>query len=570
MAVSFPSSEISPDMDRTTQWVFSQDIPTDLLVQVGDSSFPLHKLMMVPKSSYIRRKVHESRDPASILKIDLSDLPGGPEAFEQAAKFCYGVNFEITVYNIAALICVAEYLDMKEENMGEKSLASRADEFLEKAALKTLPGAVAVLSSCKYLMPLAEEIGVVDRCVNTVGLKTCKEVMFPTRSPPDWWASELSSLSPAFFQKVLNVMQVRSTTPKALSTAISTYANLTLLNNTTLTLHHRTHLESIVSLLPQDNTVPLSVNFLCLLLRIAIALSASNATRENLEKRITSLLETVTLNDLLLITLDMSGERIADLDSVRRIISEFVEKESRSNLGGILYGAAPVLCSETLQNVAKVVDAFVGEIATDEEMPISKFVGIAGAFPKSARRFDDDLYRAIDIYLKAHPGLDEIEREKVCSVMDPLKLSYGARLHATQNKRLPLQITLSALYFDQLKLRSTMPGLSGQHEAGLARGQAISDASLARENEALKSELARMKTYVNDLHKGRGSGSSKQIPATDVPAPSKKPKFFASFSKKLGKLNPFRNGSKDTFNLTDEVPADVAVGKPRRRRFSIS
>ncbi|MBD4019029.1 hypothetical protein GUI04_08345, partial [Xanthomonas citri pv. citri] len=86
---------------------------------------------------------------------------------------------------------------------------------------------------------------------------------------------------------------------------------------------------------------------------------------------------------------------------------------------------------------AKTIDAYLGEIAMVPELTISKFNGIANLVPKNARKFDDDLYRAIDIYLKAHPTLDEIEREKVCSAMDPLKLSYEARVHASQNKRLP-------------------------------------------------------------------------------------------------------------------------------------
>jgi hypothetical protein len=126
--------------------------------------------MLVPKSGYIRKKVHGAANPAAVVTIDLSDIPGGAEAFERAARFCYGVNFEITVHNIAALRCAAEFLEMTEEH-GEASLALRTEEFLEKAALKTLPGAAAVLRSCEELLPFADEIGLVQRCVNVIGLK---------------------------------------------------------------------------------------------------------------------------------------------------------------------------------------------------------------------------------------------------------------------------------------------------------------------------------------------------------------------------------------------------------------
>lgn len=562
-------------MDGTTQWVLSQDMPIDLMVDVGDSCFPLHKLMMVPKSGYIRKMVHKADDPAALVPIDLSDIPGGAEAFDRAAKFCYGVNFEITVHNIAALRCAAEYLEMTEEH-GEASLTMRTEEFLEKAALKTLPGAVAVLRSCEELLPFADEMGLVERCVNVIGLKACKEASFSTRSPAEWWATELSNLPPGFFQNVLTAMQARSASPKTLATAISTYTNLTLPMNTTLTSHHQDHLEAIISFLPPNDAVGLPVSFFCLLLRSAIAVSASPASRENLENRIACMLGSATISDLMTITLDPSGERIVDLDSVRKVIAGFVERESSGsgrNIAGILYANDAALCSAAMQKVAHMVDAFVADLATDADMPISKFVGIAGAIPKSARKYDDDLYRAIDIYLKAHPALDEIEREKVCSVLDPHRLSYEARLHASQNKRLPLQIVLSALYYDQLNIRSGKGGINMGTPphlpvAEVTRNQAKADASLAQENETLRSELARMKMVVSNLEKNLGSGSSRY--AQGGATPSKKPTFFSSFSKKLGKLNPFRQGSKDTLNIADDVSVDMPVAKPRKRRFSIS
>lgn len=140
----------------------------------------------------------------------------------------------------------------------------------------------------------------------------------------------------------------------------------------------------------------------------------------------------------------------------------------------------------------------------------------------------------------------------MCSVMDPLKLSYEARVHASQNKRLPVQIVLHALYYDQLRLRS---GADDGGEAVAEREQLQTDVTLVRENEELRLELMRMKTVVSDLQKGVAPSSSKKI------------KFFSSVSKKLGNLNPFRNGSKDTTHLEDG-PVDLT--KPRRRRFSIS
>lgn len=157
--------------------------------------------------------------------------------------------------------------------------------------------------------------------------------------------------------------------------------------------------------------------------------------------------------------------------------------------------------------------------------------------------------------------MDEIEREKACSVLDPLKLSYEARVHASQNKRLPLQILLHALYYDQLKLRSGVDNRASVQNAVTTRSQVQADVSLVRENEALRAELTKMKMYVTDLKKNQGT-----TPSSSKGGGARKPTFFSSVGKTLGKLNPFRHGSKDTSNVEDVVD----TSKPRRRRFSIS
>lgn len=412
--------------------------------------------------------------------------------------------------------------------------------------------------------------------------------MFPCRTPPNWWTEELCILDVDFFTDVVASMKQRGLKPSSLASAIITYTERSLRdlvrdhsgrgvkfsdpenNDSEERSQQRDLVESIVSLLPSDKGL-FPINFLCSLLRCVVFLEASLASKNELEKRISVVLEHVTVDDLLIPSFTYDGERLLDLDSVRRIISTFVEKEKNV---GVFNGGDfnKGLCSASLQRVARTVDSYLAEIATYGELTISKFNAIANLVQKSARKSDDDLYRAIDIFLKAHPNLDEIEREKVCSSMDPLKLSYEARLHASQNKRLPVNIVLHALYYDQLKLRSGVEDKEGAvavvPEAVATRGQVKADASLARENDALRSELMKMKMYVSDLQKSGAAGAS----SSNAPPSNKKSSkstFFSSVSKKLGKLNPFRHGSKDTSNI-DEDLAGVDITKPRRRRFSIS
>lgn len=135
-----------------------------------DIGHDLMQFMLVANSGYIRRKVMES-ERANLGCIDLSDMPGGAEVFEKAAKFCYGMNFEISVHNVAALRCAAEYLQMTED-YSRGNLAERAEEFINQAAVKTLPGAVALLRSCEgSLLPMAEEVRIVQRSVDAISLK---------------------------------------------------------------------------------------------------------------------------------------------------------------------------------------------------------------------------------------------------------------------------------------------------------------------------------------------------------------------------------------------------------------
>ncbi|XP_066338955.1 root phototropism protein 2-like isoform X1 [Miscanthus floridulus] len=590
-------------MDRITgQWVSSQEVAADLTVRIADSVFPLHKAVMVPKCGYIRRAVAAASQPqgtgAGAVELDLSALPGGADAFEKATRYCYGGSLEITEHDAAAVRCAAAFLDAPD-------LARRADDFLAQTALRSLPGAAAVLRSCEMLLPAAEELGVARRAAVAVALGVCNEALFPTARPgagaTGWWAAELLALSPASFRGVVTALRCLRAGPEVVAAAAVTYAERVLAGILApaaapgpgrrdrdavvrAEAGQRALLEAVVDALPPAADAQLPAAFLCRLLHAAVTAEASAKTCRHMELRVAAVLDQATAGDLLGVALDGAGERVRNADTVRRVVAAFVERQQRQPPqtqevrrpslaeGELLSATGP------LEKVAKTVDEVAAEMATDESLPISKFVGVAGAVPQDARPSHDCLYRAVDIYLKTHPGLDEIEREKVCSVMDPLRLSYQARLHASQNKRLPLQAVLSALYYDQLKLRSAdgggaeEGGWETQSTAGKARAQARADASLARENEALRSELASMRAYVSGMRQhSKGSGSRSSSSRVPAAAAGKKASFLGSVSRTLSRLNPFKGGwAKDTASIADgRDRSAMHVVKPKRRRFSI-
>lgn len=216
-----------------------------------------------------------------------------------------------------------------------------------------------------------------------------------------------------FFGRFITAMKLSGAKSLIVASAIITYAekwlrdlvrdhsgtgaNSAVSNDSDLRIRQRELLEAIVSLLPSEKAA-LPINFLCCLLRSATFVKASSACKTELEKRISVILEHVTVDDLLVLSFTYDGERLFDLESVRKIISGFVEKEK--SVAVFNAGDFREVCSAAMVRVAKTVDAYLGEIATCVDLSISKFNGIANLVPKGARKVDDDLYRAVDIYLK--------------------------------------------------------------------------------------------------------------------------------------------------------------------------
>lgn len=60
--------------------------------------------------------VLEVDEDSDVHRIRLPDFPGGAEAFEQAAKFCYGVKLDLTPATAAPLRCAAERLGMSDDH----------------------------------------------------------------------------------------------------------------------------------------------------------------------------------------------------------------------------------------------------------------------------------------------------------------------------------------------------------------------------------------------------------------------------------------------------------------------
>ncbi|XP_014521445.1 BTB/POZ domain-containing protein At5g67385 [Vigna radiata var. radiata] len=570
---------LSSAMKRTSEWIFSQEIPSDVNVRVGEDSFSLHKFPLVSKSGYIRKLVSESND-ADVSFIELSDVPGGAEAFELAAKFCYGINFEINVENIATLRCVAEYLEMTEDySVG--NLVGRTDAYLNEVALKTIAGAVSVLHISETLLPIAERAKLVSRCIDAIAYIACKESQFcssarresgtegvvssvASNQKPivDWWAEDMIVLRIDIFQRVIIAMMARGFKQYAIGPILMLYAQKSLRGLDVFGKarkkieprqehEKRVVLETIVSLLPREKNV-ISVSFLSMLLRAAIYLETTVACRLDLEKRMAMQLGQAVLDDLLIPSYSFTGDTLFDVDTVQRITSNYLESQTGNHLVHNVDDEYFSPLQSDIERVGKLMENYLAEIATDRNLPVPKFTSLAELIPEQSRPTEDGIYRAIDIYLKAHPTVSDMERKKVCSVMDCQKLSREACAHAAQNDRLPVQTVVQVLYYEQQRLRDAMNG-NGSGESSVdsklnvysSELHPVSNelSTLRRENEDLKLELVRLKMRLKEIET-RTLKSAANSPAVGVSPSADKPplprrSFISSVSKKLGRLSPF-------------------------------
>lgn len=161
----------------------------------------------------------------------------------------------------------------------------------------------------------------------------------------------------------------------------------------------RVVLETIVSFLPKEKNA-MSVSFLSMLLRAAIYLETTVACRLDLEKRMAMQLGQAVLDDLLIPSYSFTGDTLFDVDTVQRIMTSYLESEAGNCL---VYNADDDYFSSQqrdVERVGKLMENYLAEIATDRNLPVSKFISLAELIPEQSRATEDGMYRSIDIYLK--------------------------------------------------------------------------------------------------------------------------------------------------------------------------
>ena len=370
--------------------------------------------------------------------ISLPDFPGGSETLETAAKFCYGVKIELSASNVAPLRCAGEFLEMTEE-YSEDNLISRTERHLSQSVLRSVKDSLKTLKSCERLTPLAETLGIPQRCIEAVaeralsadpslfgwpvndgrgssnvlwnGIETGVRRKGTSRvTSSDSWLEDLALLSLPLFKRLILAMRARDLSPDVLESCLMYYAKKYIpgisrsnrkppSSSVVSENEQRELMETIITNLPSEKSSRSSTatRFLFGLLRTANILNASEASRAALERKIGSQLEQATLDDLLIPSYSYLNETLYDVDCVERILGYFLdglEAEIESEVGD---GSVR---PPTMMLVGKLIDGYLSEIASDANLKPDKFYELAIALPDNARLFDDGLYRAVDVYLK--------------------------------------------------------------------------------------------------------------------------------------------------------------------------
>ncbi|KAK8567652.1 hypothetical protein V6N13_105608 [Hibiscus sabdariffa] len=507
-----------PDTFYTAESVrtVSSEISSDLIIEVKGTKYLLHKFPLLSKCLRLQRLCSEIYPETSQHQvIQLLDFPGGVEAFELCAKFCYGITITLSAYNIVAAQCAAEYLQMSED-VEKGNLIYKLEVFFNSCILQGWRDSIVTLQSTKAFPLWCEDLGITSRCIESIASRvsthpskvslshshsrrvsdmSCNGTESQRHKPmtKGWWAEDMAELGIDLYWRTMIAIKSGGKIPSNLiGEALQIYASRWLPNISRkvkanrgrtsesdsdsaddVSSKHRLLLETIVSLLPSEKGA-VSCTFLLKLLKAANILNASSSSKTELARRVALQLEEARVSDLLIPSLSCSTDTVYDVDIVLVILEQFMlqgqsppTSPPRSKLGferrrrsrsaeNIDFEFQESRRSSSASHssklkVAKIIDGYLQEIARDRNLPLSKFIAVAETIPDFSRLDHDDLYRAIDIYLKTHPDLNKSERKRLCRILDCKKLSVEACMHAAQNEKLPLRLVVQVLFFEQAR-----------------------------------------------------------------------------------------------------------------------
>ncbi|KAF7065049.1 hypothetical protein CFC21_071224 [Triticum aestivum] len=525
-----------PDTFYTEQAVRSvvSDIPADLIIHVNNTKYQLHKFPLLLKCGLLQRLCSDTEaDEQLPVPVALHDIPGGEEAFEICAKFCYGIAISISASNFVLATLAARFLRMT-EHVAKANLVSKLDTFFESCVLHGWRDSIAALQAAWRISGWSES-RIVQPCVDSI----VEKILLPpsqvawsytyTRPgyakrphqsvPKDWWTEDISELDIEVFRSVVSTVRATRMLPSPLiGEALHVYAckhlpdplytggsangHASQSQSSSFTAaaaaaeealaKQRRVLETVVTMIPGD-VGSVTGRFLLRLLRVANYVGASSSTRAQLIRQAGSQLDEAKAVDLLIPL--PSDAQAYDVGAAEAVLEHFLAQFQRP--------AAPDerrRMSVAMEKVVRIFDEYLKTIALDSEFPIGKFIDLAECLPGIARSDHDGLYRAVDTYLKEHPDLSKADRKRLCRLIDCRKLSPDVRAQAVSNDRMPLRTIVQLLFVEQERTI----GAGGSHS--VAPPDRASVDAVSRLTATGREDEAAAMDHRSDVHRPRRAG----------------------------------------------------------------
>ncbi|XP_062187639.1 BTB/POZ domain-containing protein At5g48130-like [Phragmites australis] len=576
---------------RVVAWAKETGSPATVRVRGGERSFELHKDPLVARCRYFSQALLQSGDvelPAS--------FPGGCEAFEVIALFCYGDAVPLDPFNVAAVRCAAEFLDVG-------GLGARCDLYINQVVLQSWDDALIVLQRCQPLLPVAEELLIVSRCVESLAFMACMEILDPEqrRDQPgaaashalvgrrwdaelvkelaarDLWIKDLIALPFEFFKRIVQALRRQGMKEKYVSPVVLFYANKWVLSKKTHKFWASTDdavdgetdanrratriLESVISLLPVEaaasNAIPVAFYFA--LLSRSLALELSDESRTRLRDQVASNLQFARVDDLLLPEeeIDQSIADSREVKAVESIVSNHVTMQRQG-----------------VEAVAELWDRYLVQIAGDTKLRPERLAELIGVIPAGERKTHNHLYEAINTYFMEHRGLSGEEKAALCRHLDCRKLSHEACIQAVQNDRMPLRLIVQALFVQQLHTHRAFTECSDSfrcmHSGELVPGAGAYTPSLGCPAIPSSQPLSTSSPYedAHDIHAPRDA-SDYETASFRIQALEQE---ILSLKQTLQRHNTLKGSARrDGKEPSSKVTADAATsGASVRRRAAVS
>ncbi|CAA7394588.1 unnamed protein product [Spirodela intermedia] len=477
------------------------------------------------------------------LRVIFHDLPGGAEAFELLARFCYshGEVALVTPANACTLHCVAHFMGMAElSSPSSPSLISQTEKTLQGIPFWSWPEILGALKQCQEFLPAATSAGVLGKLLDSLAGRIASPLS--AASPSDdsspessgfrfscdtgcsastknsgshhrlWWFEDLSCLNPSAMEKAAAAMVSRKMDHAAISRFLFYYLRVRVSAADATPPEKRKAMDAVVGLLFSLDRCSVTCKGLFGILHICSCLNPSKLCRIRLEKMIASHLDQATLDNLL-VPSPPGVSSLYDVDLVLRLLRFFL---------------AGCVSPPRLRRVGDLMDLYLAEVAPDSSLKAEKFASIATVLPDAARVNSDGVYRAVDIFLEVHAAaLSEEQRARICGAVDCGKLSPASSRHLAGNSRFPARAAVRVFSGDQSKLKSLLsdgtrrrtspaggaPGAGEREQVVLyARKLEVSE----EETEKLRVHLRGMQWRVAELEKlcRRLQGQMRKMTAT--------------------------------------------------------